>query len=43
MKLSPARAAEIVQYVNDHVRVHGCRFENGRWRHFCGKKDHPRA
>jgi len=29
----------VVQYVNEHVRLYGCRFENGRWRHFCGKKD----
>jgi hypothetical protein len=31
-------ADQVVKYVNEHVRLYGCRFEGGRWRHFCGRK-----
>jgi hypothetical protein len=40
--MTEEQADEIIKYVNEHARLYGCRFQAGRWRHFCGIKTPPK-
>ncbi|HKO83751.1 MAG TPA: hypothetical protein VJ140_04125 [Actinomycetota bacterium] len=37
--MTKEEARNIVAQVNEHVRIYGCRYQDGRWRHFCGRKE----